>query len=131
MTVSRSKGDRGYCDMLFSRLVRSRGSCERCGKIEVPFDTAHIIGRSYSMTRCELDNAWCLCRTCHVLVDNWWHEKQALVERTIGMTRYWALVAQARQHVQFSSKAFWLGERERLVELCQQTGIDTRWQVPR
>lgn len=118
-TVAKRKGDPGKADQLFRDLVRSRGVCERCGNREGPFDTAHIIGRARSGTRCDLDNAWCLCRSCHKRVDEWWDEKWALVERTIGIARYWQLKSQAEGHasIRMSSATFWRGEVERLTAI--------------
>lgn len=127
MSVARRTGDPGKADMLFSRLVRSRGACERCGKQGT--DTAHIVRRRYSATRCVEDNAWCLCRPCHVKVDGWPHEFMWLVERTIGVPRYQELVRQANDGPALSSRLFWRGEVERLLGRCAEEGIDTRWRT--
>ena len=125
MTVARRKGDAGRADMLFSRLIRSRGACERCGKPGT--DTAHIVRRRYSATRCIEDNAWCLCRSCHHLTGEWPHEFCWLVERTIGMDRYHELYRLANAGLTQSSRLFWRGEVERLIARCQEAGVDTRW----
>jgi hypothetical protein len=131
VTVSRRKGDAGKADVLFSRLVRSRGRCERCDidPTFIAFDTAHIVRRRYSATRCVEDNAWCLCQSCHRLVDEWPHEHAWLVERTIGMDRYKELVAQAQAGTGMNSKLFWRGERERLEARCRELDIPTTWRV--
>lgn len=50
---------------LWSEIVRSRAKCQWCGKTNVLFDAAHIISRTYSKTRCDLDNGLCLCKACH------------------------------------------------------------------
>jgi hypothetical protein len=126
---ARAKGDRGRADMLFSRIVRSRGPCERCGVQGT--DTAHIIGRRYSATRCVEDNAWCLCRSCHQLTAEFPHEFMWLVERTIGVRRYMQLHDQAQGGIPGSSKLFWEAEVERLLVRCAELGIDTRWKVGR
>jgi len=66
MTVSRAKGAKAKCDRLFSLIVRARGACENCGESRyAQLQTAHIISRRYSHTRCDLDNAYCLCAACH------------------------------------------------------------------
>lgn len=121
--VARRKGDPGKADQLFRDLVRSRGVCERCGDRFGPYDTAHIIGRARSGTRCELDNAWCLCRPCHKRVDEWWDEKWALVKETIGIERYWQLKAKAEGHasIRQSSATFWRNEVARLTALTERT----------
>ena len=125
MTVSRRRGDPGKADMLFSRLVRSRGDCERCGRPGT--DTAHIVRRRYSATRCVEDNAWCLCRSCHQLTDQWPHEFMWLVERTIGVDRYHELYRLANAGLTQSSRLFWRGEVQRLIARCEEVGVDTRW----
>ncbi len=130
MTVSRRKGDAGKADLLFSRIVRSRGFCERCGMTAGPFDTAHVVRRRYSATRCIEDNAWCLCRTCHQTVDGWPNEFMWLVERTIGVDRYKALCDLAQAGPSMSSRLFWRDTADRLVERCIELSVDTRWRVP-
>lgn len=129
MSVSRRKGNPGKADMLFSRLVRSRGRCELCDGTNGPFDTAHIVRRRYSATRCVEDNAWCLHRTCHQFVDNWPHEFMWLVEKTIGVDRYHELYRLAQAGLQTSSRLFWQAEVERLVARCKEAGVDTRWRA--
>lgn len=129
MTVARRKGDPGRADFLFSRIVRSRGRCEYPGcTSQGPYDTAHIIGRSLSGTRCVEDNAWSLCRTHHQLVDQWFDEKQRMVEQTIGRERYDELQTMAREHKfqPTTSAQFWKQERARLEERCRELGIDMR-----
>lgn len=121
-SVAKRKGDPGKADQLFRDLVRARGICERCGDRLGPFDTAHIIGRARSGTRCELDNAWCLCRSCHKRVDEWWDEKWSLVQQTIGIERYWQLKKKAEGHaaIRMSSATFWRGEVERLTAIKER-----------
>lgn len=73
MPVKRRNGAKGKADRLFSQLVRSRGRCEArdwplwptphlCSG---PYETAHIYSRRYSHTRCDPDNAMCLCSSAH------------------------------------------------------------------
>lgn len=130
MTVSRRKGDPGKADELFRRIVHSRGACERCGGPAT--DCAHIIGRVRSAPRCLEDNAWMLCRTCHERVDNYWHEKQAMVERTIGRERYDEMLRLADDFTSslVSTKRFWVDEVARLKARCEELGIDTRSKRP-
>lgn len=113
--------------MLYSRLIRSRSVCERCGDNDGPFDAAHIVRRRYSATRCHPDNAWCLCRSCHRLVDEDAYEFMQLVEKTIGVERYQELRKLAHAGTGMSSKAFWRRERERLMDACREAGVDVRW----
>lgn len=67
-------------DVLFSQLIRSVGYCEKCGKRppEIQLQCAHWIGRTYSNTRCDPDNAFSLCAADHRWFTNhpnefaWW-----------------------------------------------------------
>ena len=129
MTVARRKGNPGKADLLFSRIVRSRGSCERCG-VTPATDTAHIIRRSWSATRCVEDNAWALCRSCHHLVDEWQFEWNKLVAVTIGFRRAAELRKRATGGLKalgVSTPNFWKGEVERLTSRCQELGLPTTW----
>jgi hypothetical protein len=126
---ARAKGDMGHADALFSRIVRSRGACERCGREGT--DTAHIVKRRYSATRCVEDNAWCLCRGCHKLTEEFPHEFMWQVERTIGVDRYLALVRQANDGIgTWNSKLYWANEVDRLKARCVELGLDPRRKVP-
>ena len=60
---------RNKADKLFSKLIRSRGKCEKCGNRHF-LQTAHIISRKYGNTRHDSDNALCLCAKCH----RWAHD---------------------------------------------------------
>ena len=127
MSVSRRNGAPGKADWLFSRIVRSRGRCEMPGCNSTgPFDTAHIIGRNYSATRCQEDNAWCMCRTHHQLVDAWPEEKMGLVAVTIGMKRYLELRDIAKAGPPPPQSTFWPNEVARLKDRCGELDIDTR-----
>jgi hypothetical protein len=124
-----AKGDRGTADILFSRIVRARGTCEQCQRPGT--DTAHIVKRRYSATRCLEDNAWCLCRGCHKLTEEFPHEFMWLVERTIGVDRYLELVRQANDGIgTWNSKQFWANEVVRLKARCVELGLDTRRRIP-
>lgn len=123
-----AKGDRGFCDILFSRIVRSREMCQRCGAPGT--DTAHIIGRRYSATRCIEDNAWCLCRSCHQTTAEWPIEFVQLMRRTIGDARYFELSSIASHGLDVSSARFWATEKVRLKARCKALGLDTRRRIP-
>lgn len=117
MTVKAARGAKAKADRLFSQLIRLRGKCERCGRTDGPFDTAHVIGRRFSATRSWETNAWCLCRTCHWTVDNYADEKMSLVARTIGMDAYAGLRDRAES---IKGQRFdWPAEVERLQALLK------------
>lgn len=131
MTVAKAKGDKAVADILFSRLVRARGRCERCG--DSNFDaltTAHIVRRSWAATRTVLDNAWCLCWGCHRALEDDPAEFMDFVDATIGRGRYDELRAQARDGLPRTTAVFWRDERDRLALLCREAGIDTRRSAP-
>lgn len=133
MTVSRRKGNPGLADALFSRIVRSRGRCEYHGcTSQGPYDTAHNIPRECSGTRCVEDNAWCMCRTHHRLIDKHWHEKRSLTLSTIGEDRYDELrsLADGYKDRSGTSVLFWADEVHRLKARCDELGLDKRRQVP-
>jgi hypothetical protein len=126
-----AKGDRGLADILFSRIVRSRGDrrCQRCGVFPAT-DTAHIIGRRFSATRCIEDNAWLLCRSCHQTTALWPQDFLRLVSSTIGQERYEELRRVAETGIVGSSKLFWANEVARLKTRCEELGLDTRRRIP-
>jgi hypothetical protein len=116
---------------LFARVIRARSyECERCHGVPAT-QTAHIIGRGYSATRCVEDNAWNLCGACHVTVDSFADSKMLLVSVTIGEERYGALRAQAVAGIgTWNSKLFWANEVDRLKARCEALGLDTRRRIP-
>lgn len=63
--VASPKGAKAKADRLFSLIIRSRGACEACGRTE-NLQCAHIVSRRFSHTRCDEDNAFCLCARCHM-----------------------------------------------------------------
>lgn len=86
------------CDNYFSKVVRARGQCERCGSAGV-LECAHIIRRRFVGDpdgiglRCNEDNAWALCPSCHRTVDLDPVAFSELVDRTIGREKYGELLA--------------------------------------
>lgn len=57
-------------DVLFSKIVRSIGSCDHCGA-KTNLQCSHIISRKYLQTRWDLENAIPLCVKCHL----YWQHK--------------------------------------------------------
>lgn len=64
-------------DKLFSKIVRSRGECEKCGK-KTNLQCAHIYSRKHKNLRWDEENALCLCGGCHMF---WWHLEPAVAIR--------------------------------------------------
>ena len=59
------------CDTLFSKIVRSAGVCDWCGKSssQVQLQCSHVISRKYLKLRWDENNACPLCASCHMK----WH----------------------------------------------------------
>ncbi len=59
------------CDTLFSKIVRARGECRRCGETKYELlHTAHIYSRKFGSVRYDENNVLCLCAKCH----RWAHD---------------------------------------------------------
>lgn len=117
--VAKGKGAKAKATRLHSELIRARGRCERCGKAGVAFDCAHIIGRRYSATRTDENNAWCLCKGCHMRLTEHPDEHMSFVAETIGMDAFDVLKAKALAGVK-SNEASWRSECERLTALLAE-----------
>ena len=107
--MKKAKGYRGKADVLFSKIIRSQGFCERCGK-NYNLQTSHIISRRYSATRTLEDNAQCLCAGCHMYFTHWPKEFSRWITETIGVEKYEELKAKAEA----VTKVDWKAEHERL-----------------
>lgn len=57
-------------DVLWSKIIRSIGYCERCKK-KTNLNAHHIVGRAGIALRYDLENGVCLCVGCHY----WAHNK--------------------------------------------------------
>jgi len=69
------KGMKVKLDKELSRVIRSHGSCVRCGNEEYSkLQCAHIISRSNLAVRWDLSNVLCLCAGCHF----WAHKNPTL-----------------------------------------------------
>ena len=53
------------CDTEFSKLVREKGFCEKCGARSIKMDCSHVIPRGNKTLRWDILNALCLCHRCH------------------------------------------------------------------
>ena len=113
------------CDTYFSKVVRARGACERCGAGD-QLECAHIIRRRYVgdpdgiVLRHNEDNAWCLCSSCHRTVDTDAMAFADLVARTIGGDKYAEFMeVRGARHRQWR-ESDWVKERARLLALVKQ-----------
>ena len=112
------KGAKGRATKLHALIVRSRGRCEHCGSTHV-LQCAHIISRKYSWTRTDLDNAFCLCASCHrYFTDNPVEFGEFTLKR-IGESKYDTL----RQKRLSIDKFDWDEETDRLRSIAEKEGL--------
>jgi len=120
VAIHRPKGAKGKCDTLFSKIIRSRGKCERCGDTDyAKLQCAHIISRRYSATRTDEDNAWSLCWTCHRRLTDWPREHSHFITETIGSEKYEEL----REKAETLTKMDWDAELVRLKERAKELDL--------
>ena len=58
---------RKKCDDLRGKIVHSVGYCEWCGRADRQLQDHHLIRRDNFFFRHNLENAVCLCASCHTL----------------------------------------------------------------
>ena len=81
-----TKKDRAKLDREVSVFVRSRGSCQRCGKTQ-SLQCCHIFSRRYLVLRHNLANLLCLCAGCHFWAHHNPIEFTRWVESNIGRAK--------------------------------------------
>lgn len=101
---------------LIVRQTKGPGCQNGCGREAT--DCAHIIGRTFTHTRTDIDNAFALCAQCHRLFTNWSDDWMAFVDRTIGRSEYDRLKAKAQAGV--NVKFDWYSELDRLRAIASQ-----------
>ena len=84
-------------DALFRDIVKSDGICEKCGSREF-LQCAHVVSRSYKQVRWDFNNAYCLCRKCHVSFTHHPLEWEDWVVEQMGRSSYQMLKDKARQY---------------------------------
>ena len=120
-----ARGAKGTADLYFSKVVRARGHCERCGNTSGPFEAAHIIRRRYVGDpdgiglRTNEDNAWCLCPPCHRTVDLDPVAFVNLVNDTLGDAKYSELLHIRNALHRPWRESDWVKERQRLLALLK------------
>ena len=112
------KGPKGKATRLHALITRAHGECMRCGNTHA-LQCAHIISRKYSWTRTDLDNAFCLCASCHMyFTDNPVDFGQFTIDQ-IGDDNYTALLRKR----QSTDKFDWDVEAKRLEEIARDRGL--------
>lgn len=112
------KGAKAKADKWFSLIVRSRGACVACGATS-NLQTAHIISRRFSNTRCVLANAFCACAKCHHHWTDHPVEFASFVLERIGQAEYQRLYALSQQ----TSKVDWQTVAVELQVTAKNLGI--------
>jgi predicted restriction endonuclease len=111
-------GNKGKATRLHALITRDYGRCMKCGHTD-SLQCAHIISRKYGHTRTDLDNAFCLCASCHMyFTDNPVEFGQFTIDQ-IGEDNYQALIVKRRT----TSKMDWDEEAERLLLIAQERGL--------
>lgn len=111
-----AKAARSHCDRLFSHLIRSVGYCERCGRTDVKLETSHWISRRFSNTRCDPDNAFCLCSACH----RWWHNFPTDASDWAISQRGRATYDRLREAANETSKVDWFEQHDVLQQMVRE-----------
>ncbi len=120
MTIHRASGARGKADVLFSKIIRARAQCERCGESEYSkLECSLVMSRLYSATRTDTANAQCLCNSCHRFFTNNPVEFGFWIEASIGLDEYLRLRLKALKPRKFG-KQFWESEVVRLKALLKE-----------
>lgn len=113
------KGIRGKATRLHAIVIRQRGACQNCGSTDT-LQAAHIISRRYAATRCDPNNAFCLCATCHRRFTEWPLEFHDFVIDHIGADGYDDLRAKAMAGVK-TNDAYWQDWIDRLTPMLEET----------
>ena len=112
------KGAKGRATRLHALITRAYGKCMNCGNTEA-LQCAHIISRKYSHTRTDLDNAFCLCASCHMtFTDNPVEFGKFTIDQ-IGEDNYYALYRKRER----TDKMDWEVEAKRLREIAKEMGL--------
>jgi hypothetical protein len=118
MTNIYGKGDRGKATRLHAMIVRGFGSCQRCGSTHA-LQCAHIISRKYGNTRTDLNNAFCLCASCHMYFTDNPVDFGTFTINEIGEDAYGVLL----ERRQLTSKVDWKKEAMRLNGIARERGL--------
>jgi predicted restriction endonuclease len=112
------KGPKGKATRLHALIIRAHGSCVKCGN-DHTLQCAHIISRKYSWTRTDLDNAFCLCASCHAYFTDHPVDFGQFTIDQIGDENYTALLRKR----QSTDKVDWDAEAKRLEEIARDRGL--------
>lgn len=121
MPLKAAKKDKGYCDRLASKIVRTRTPyCQKCGRTD-SLTCSHIIKRTYNWTRTDLDNLQTLCFSCHRKLEDWPRLMSRWISESIGSEKYEELEFKARDGV--GKKFDWTAEKARLKAIAKSMDL--------
>jgi len=103
-------------DKICGEIVRGRGRCQKCDKVDATLQTAHIFSRSKMSIRWDIEyNLVCLCYYCHqqahsnpIFFTEW-------VKEFLGPYRYRVLKKRARTITSWS-----VYELEELLKILER-----------
>ena len=112
------KGAKGRATRLHALITRDFGKCMKCNSTHA-LQCAHIISRKYSQTRTDLNNAFCLCASCHMyFTDNRVDFGKFTIDQ-IGEENYYALLRKR----EVIDKMDWEEEAKRLKDIAKEMGL--------
>ena len=112
------KGAKGRATRLHALITRDFGKCMNCGNTHA-LQCAHIISRKYGNTRTDLENAFCLCASCHMhFTDNPVEFGKFTIDQ-IGEDNYYSIKLKSER----TSKMDWEKEAKRLKEIAKEKGL--------
>lgn len=120
MKIKPAKNQKRKCDLLFSKIVRAVGYCEKCGERNyAKLSTSHIMSRRFNATRCLRENSQCLCSKCHLYLTAHPVEFTRWLFESIGEAEYDRLYQLAHS----PSKVDWAVVYEDLQRQAKELGI--------
>ena len=90
-------------DKICGEIVRARGICLNCGSRE-RLQWCHIVTRGAKQVRWSLDNAVCLCQSCHFLFTNQSWRWPTFISEHFGEDRWWDLHRRANTYEKIDHK---------------------------
>lgn len=120
---SQRKGLKKKLDIVFSKLIRSKGRCERCGRRppEVVLNCSHIFSRANLSVRWDELNAKCLCAGDHFE----WHQSPLEGMEWLKTIRTPEQLEELKRRAN-SIKQWTVGELKELLASLEKKLLDSR-----
>lgn len=106
MKSKRKKLDAKALD-LWSKLVRLKGICEICGAVktgtnDIILTAHHLVSRSWSAGRHQVDNGACVCLQCHTLEKAAPEKFKTMISDAVGEVKLYILTSKYRRLLKIS-----------------------------